>query len=172
MALRPIITLPAPVLREVSTPVARVDDDVRALLSDMFETMYDAPGIGLAAVQVGITKRIITIDIAREGEDKKPMVFINPEIIWSSDELSLYEEGCLSIPQYYEEVERPAKVRVRYQDEKGEAREMEADGLLATCLQHEIDHLEGRLFIDHLSIFKRDRVIKKFQKQAKREHDL
>lgn len=172
MALRPIITLPAPVLREVSTPVARVDDDVRALLSDMFETMYDAPGIGLAAVQVGITKRIITIDIAREGEDKKPMVFINPEIIWSSDELSLYEEGCLSIPQYYEEVERPAKVRVRYQDEKGEAREMEADGLLATCLQHEIDHLEGRLFIDHLSKLKRDRVIKKFQKQAKREHDL
>lgn len=172
MALRPIITLPAPVLREVSTPVARVDDDVRALLSDMFETMYDAPGIGLAAVQVGITKRIITIDIAREGEDKKPMVFINPEIIWSSDELSLYEEGCLSIPQYYEEVERPAKVRVRYQDEKGESREMEADGLLATCLQHEIDHLEGRLFIDHLSKLKRDRVIKKFQKQAKREHDL
>lgn len=172
MALRPIITLPAPVLREVSTPVARVDDDVRALLSDMFETMYDAPGIGLAAVQVGITKRIITIDIAREGEDKKPMVFINPEIIWSSDELSLYEEGCLSIPQYYEEVERPAKVCVRYQDEKGEAREMEADGLLATCLQHEIDHLEGRLFIDHLSKLKRDRVIKKFQKQAKREHDL
>lgn len=172
MALRPIITLPAPVLREVSTPVVRVDDDVRALLSDMFETMYDAPGIGLAAVQVGITKRIITIDIAREGEDKKPMVFINPEIIWSSDELSLYEEGCLSIPQYYEEVERPAKVRVRYQDEKGEAREMEADGLLATCLQHEIDHLEGRLFIDHLSKLKRDRVIKKFQKQAKREHDL
>ena len=172
MALRPIITLPAPVLREVSTPVARVDDDVRALLSDMFETMYDAPGIGLAAVQVGITKRIITIDIAREGEDKKPMVFINPEILWSSDELSLYEEGCLSIPQYYEEVERPAKVRVRYQDEKGEAREMEADGLLATCLQHEIDHLEGRLFIDHLSKLKRDRVIKKFQKQAKREHDL
>ena len=172
MPLRPIITLPAPVLREVSTPVARVDDDVRTLLTDMFETMYDAPGIGLAAVQIGITKRIVTIDLAREGEDKKPMVFINPEIIWSSDELSLYEEGCLSIPQYYEEVERPAKVRVRYQDEKGEAHEIEADGLLATCLQHEIDHLEGKLFIDHLSKLKRDRVIKKFQKQAKREHDL
>jgi peptide deformylase len=172
MALRPIITLPAPVLREKSTPVERVDDDVRALLSDMFETMYEAPGIGLAAVQVGITKRIVTIDVAREGEDKRPMVFVNPEIIWSSDELSVYEEGCLSIPAYYEEVERPAKVRVRYQDEKGETRELEAEGLLATCLQHEIDHLEGKLFIDHLSKLKRDRVIKKFQKQAKREHEL
>jgi peptide deformylase len=172
MALRPIITLPAPVLREKSTLVERVDDDVRALLTDMFETMYEAPGIGLAAVQVGITKRIVTIDVAREGEDKKPMVFVNPEIIWSSDELSVYEEGCLSIPAYYEEVERPAKVRVRYQDEKGELRELEAEGLLATCLQHEIDHLEGKLFIDHLSKLKRDRVIKKFQKQAKREHEL
>ena len=172
MALRPIIILPDPVLREKSTPIVRVDDDVRALVADMFETMYDAPGIGLAAVQVGITKRIVTIDLAREGEEKKPMVFVNPEIVWSSDEQSTYEEGCLSIPQYYEEVERPAKVRVRYQDEKGEAHELEADGLLATCLQHEIDHLEGKLFIDHLSKLKRDRVIKKFQKQAKREHEL
>jgi peptide deformylase len=123
-------------------------------------------------VQVGITKRIVTIDLAREGEDKQPLVFVNPEIVWSSDERSVYEEGCLSIPQYYEEVERPAKIRVRYQDEKGEAREIEADGLLATCLQHEIDHLEGKLFIDYLSKLKRDRVVKKFQKQAKREHDL
>lgn len=172
MALRPIIILPDPVLREISTPVARVDDDARALIADMFDTMYEAPGIGLAAVQVGITKRIVTIDLAREGEEKQPMVFVNPEIVWSSDELSVYEEGCLSIPQYYEEVERPTKVRVRYQDEKGEPREIEADGLLATCLQHEIDHLEGKLFIDRLSKLKRDRVIKKFQKQAKREHDL
>jgi peptide deformylase len=172
MALRPIIILPDPVLREKSTPIARVDDDVRALVADMFDTMYEAPGIGLAAVQVGITKRIVTIDLAREGEDKQPMLFVNPEIVWSSDELSVYEEGCLSIPQYYEEVERPAKIRVRYQDEKGEARELEADGLLATCLQHEIDHLEGKLFIDYLSKLKRDRVVKKFQKQAKREHDL
>ena len=172
MALRPIIILPDPVLRETSTPVARVDDDARALIADMFETMYEAPGIGLAAVQVGITKRIVTIDLAREGEDKKPMIFVNPEIVWSSDERSVYEEGCLSIPQYYEEVERPAKIRVRYQDDKGEALELEADGLLATCLQHEIDHLDGKLFIDRLSKLKRDRVIKKFQKQAKREHDL
>ena len=172
MTIRPIIILPDPILRETSTAVARVDDDARALIADMFETMYEAPGIGLAAVQVGITKRIVTIDLAREGEEKQPMVFVNPEIVWSSEALSRYDEGCLSIPQYYEEVERPAKVRVRYQDEKGEAHELEADGLLATCLQHEIDHLEGKLFIDRLSKLKRDRVIKKFQKQAKREHDL
>ena len=165
MALRPIIILPDPILRETSTPVARVDDDARALIADMFETMYEAPGIGLAAVQVGITKRIVTIDLAREGEDKKPMVFVNPEIVWSSDELSVYEEGCLSIPQYYEEVERPEKVRVRYQDEKGEAHELEADGLLATCLQHEIDHLHGRLFTDRLSLLKRRAAMREWDEE-------
>ena len=172
MALRPILIIPEPLLRKASEPVPAIDAEVRRLVDDMFETMYEAPGIGLAAVQIGVPRRVVTIDVARQEEPKAPQVFINPEITWSSEETSTYEEGCLSIPQYYEEVERPEKVRVRYQDEKGEAHELEADGLLATCLQHEIDHLEGKLFIDRLSKLKRDRVIKKFQKQAKRELDL
>ena len=167
MSTRPLVILPAPQLRLTSAPIARVDDGVRKLAGDMLETMYAAPGIGLAAVQVGEMNRLITIDVSRDEDAKEPRVFINPEILWKSDELSVYEEGCLSIPDYYEEVERPAKIRVRYTNLAGEPEELEADGLLATCLQHEIDHLDGVLFIDHISKLKRDRVTKKFVKAAK-----
>ncbi len=169
MAIRPILVLPDPKLRLVSDPVAKVTSDLSPLIDDMFETMYDAPGIGLAAIQVGVPHRIVTIDTARQDEPKKPLALINPEIVWSSDEMSSYEEGCLSIPEYYEEVERPAKVRVRFTDRDGSACEIEAEGLLATCLQHEIDHLEGKLFIDYISRLKRERVIKKFTKAARRD---
>ena len=167
MAIRPIIILPDPKLRLASAPVETIDHAVKTLVTDMFETMYDAPGIGLAAVQLGDMRRVITIDIAREGEPKQPLALINPEIIAVSDEMSVYNEGCLSIPEYYEEVERPARVSVRYRDLDGAVIEREADGLLATCLQHEIDHLNGVLFIDHLSKLKRDRVTKKFVKAAR-----
>jgi peptide deformylase len=168
MALRDIIILPDPRLRLVSKPVDRIDDSIRRLVADMFETMYEAPGIGLAAIQVGEPLRVITMDLARKDEPKQPQTYINPEILWSSEERAIYEEGCLSIPEYYEEVERPAQVKIRYLDLEGAARETSAEGLLATCLQHEIDHLNGVLFIDHLSKLKRSRVIKKFTKAAKR----
>ncbi len=168
MALREILILPDKRLRLVSKPVKAVDAAIKRLVDDMLETMYDAPGIGLAAIQVGEPKRVITMDIAKRDESQTPQVFINPEIVWSSEERSTYEEGCLSIPEYYEEVERPAQVKVKYLDREGKSREVEASGLLATCLQHEIDHLNGVLFIDHLSKLKRDRVIKKFAKAAKR----
>ena len=171
MALREIIKLPDPRLRLVSKPVATITDDIRTLVADMFETMYAAPGIGLAAIQVGVPQRLVTLDLAKKDEAKQPLVVINPELVWSSEERSTYEEGCLSIPEYYEEVERPAQVKVRYTDLDGQAREVEANGLLATCLQHEIDHLNGILFIDHISKLKRDRVTKKFAKVAKREAD-
>ena len=167
MPLKPLIILPDPVLRQVSNPVERVDDAVRKLASDMLDTMYDAPGIGLAAIQVGEPLRLLVIDLAKEGEPPAPQVFINPEILAGSDERSVYEEGCLSIPDYYAEVERPAKVRVKYLDRDGKEREAEADGLLATCLQHEIDHLNGVLFIDHISKLKRDIVVRRFRKLAK-----
>lgn len=167
MSTRPLVILPAPQLRLASAPIARVDDGVRQLAQDMLETMYAAPGIGLAAVQVGEMNRLITIDVSHDENAKEPRVFINPEILWKSEELSVYEEGCLSIPDYYEEVERPARVRVRYTNLAGEPEELEADGLLATCLQHEIDHLDGVLFIDHISKLKRDRVTKKFAKAAR-----
>lgn len=167
MSKRPLVILPAPLLRQTSAPIASVDDGVRKLANDMLETMYAAPGIGLAAVQVGEMNRLITIDVSHDEEAKQPRVFINPEILWKSDELSVYEEGCLSIPDYYEEVERPARVRVRYTNLAGEPEELEADGLLATCLQHEIDHLDGVLFIDHISKLKRDRVTKRFVKAAR-----
>jgi peptide deformylase len=167
MALREIIVLPDKRLRLVSEPVAKLDSGIRKLVEDMFETMYDAPGVGLAAIQVAEPKRIITADIARKDEPKQPQVFINPEILWSSDEQSSYEEGCLSIPDYYEEVERPAAVTVKYLDLDGKPHEVKATGLFATCIQHEIDHLNGVLFIDHISKLKRDRVIKKFAKAAK-----
>ncbi len=169
MAIRPILIIPEPQLRQISAPVLKIDRDVEKLVADMLETMYDAPGIGLAAVQVGVKKRVITIDVARDDAPKNPIALINPEIIAVSDETSVYNEGCLSIPEYYEEVERPARVTVRYQDLKGAMQETAADGLLATCIQHEIDHLNGVLFIDHLSRLKRDRVIKKFTKAARRE---
>ena len=169
MATRTILTLPDPRLRLVSKPVGKVDAEIRKLVDDMFETMYGAPGIGLAAVQVGVPKRVVTTDLAKKDEPRNPKVYINPELLWASEERASYEEGCLSIPEYYEEVERPAQVKVRYTDLEGNAQEVEANGLLATCLQHEIDHLNGVLFIDHISKLKRSRVIKKFAKAARRE---
>ena len=167
MALRPIICLPDPRLRLVSEPVSQVDESIRALMDDMLETMYDAPGIGLAAIQIAVPKRVIVLDVAKSEEKPEPMCLVNPEVIWSSDEKSVYEEGCLSIPDYHEEVSRPERVKVRYLDRNGVQQEIEADGLLATCLQHEIDHINGVLFIDHLSRLKRERAIKKFQKAAR-----
>jgi peptide deformylase len=169
MAILPIITLPDPLLRRVSQPVERVDADIVRLLDDMLETMYDAPGVGLAAIQIGVAKRIVVIDIAKKDEEPSPLFVINPEIVWTSEELSSYQEGCLSVPDYFEDVQRPARVRMNYLDREGKACEVEADGLLATVLQHEIDHLEGGLFIDHLSRLKRERVVKKFAKAARRE---
>jgi peptide deformylase len=171
MALRDIIILPDKRLRVVSDPVKAVDKEVRTLVDDMFETMYKAPGVGLAAIQIGVARRILTADVSKKDDEKNPQAFINPEIVWSSEEKNTYEEGCLSIPEYYEEVERPKQVRVKFTDVHGKAQEIEADGLLATVLQHEIDHLNGVLFIDHISKLKRDRVIKKFQKAAKRAED-
>jgi peptide deformylase len=163
-----ILTLPDPVLRQKSQPVEDVTDAVRRFADKMLATMYEAPGIGLAAIQVGEKRRIITIDVAREDEPKSPLVLINPEILWRSDaERSTYEEGCLSIPDYYAEVERPAKVRVRYVDLDGREQERDADGLLAICIQHEVDHLNGILFIDYISKLKRDLVVKKFTKAAR-----
>ena len=168
MAKRDILILPDPKLRLKSEPVTAIDDSLRALIDDMFETMYDAPGIGLAAIQIGIPQRIVTMDLAKKDEPKAPQVFINPEITWSSEEKATYEEGCLSIPEYYEEVVRPQAVKVKYLDRDGKQQEIAADGLLATCLQHEIDHINGILFIDHISKLKRDRVMKKFRKAQKR----
>jgi peptide deformylase len=168
MALREIISLPDKRLRLKSEPVKEITAEIRALTEDMFETMYEAPGIGLAAIQIAVPKRIVTMDLSKKEEDAEPRVFINPEILSSSEELSSYEEGCLSIPEYYEEVSRPSKVRVRYMDLDGKIHEEDAEGLFATCIQHEIDHLNGVLFIDHLSKLKRDRAIKKFTKAAKR----
>jgi peptide deformylase len=167
MAVRDILILPDKRLRLVSQPVAKIDAATRALVEDMFETMYDAPGIGLAAIQIGEAKRIFTMDLAKKDEPKAPRVFINPELVAKSDEKKTHEEGCLSIPEYYEEVERPAGVKVRYLDLDGKHHEIDADGLLATCIQHEVDHLNGVLFIDHISKLKRDRVIKKFTKALK-----
>jgi peptide deformylase len=167
MAIRSIITLPDPKLRLVSQRLERVDDDLRKLMDDMTETMYDAPGIGLAAIQVAEPLRLLVVDPAKPDDPKTPMHFVNPEILWSSEERSTYEEGCLSIPEYYEDVERPAAVRVKYIDRDGKEQEMLAEGLLATVLQHEIDHLDGVLFIDYLSKLKRDRVVKKFAKIAR-----
>jgi len=167
MALRDILILPDKRLRQVSKPVGKIDDEVRALVADMFETMYDAPGIGLAAIQIGVAKRVVTMDLSKKEESHEPRVFINPEITWASKEKSTHEEGCLSIPEYYEEVERPQQVKVKYLDLEGKTHEVEASGLFATCLQHEIDHINGVLFIDHISKLKRDRVIKKFTKAAK-----
>ena len=171
MALREIIVLPDKRLRLVSESVKTVDAELRALIDDMFETMYEAPGVGLAAIQVGVAKRVITADTAKKDEPKQPQVFINPEIVWSSEEKNTYEEGCLSIPEYYEEVERPAQVKVRFTDLDGKAHEEDAEGLFATCIQHEIDHLNGVLFVDYLSKLKRDRVLKKFTKAAKRAEE-
>jgi peptide deformylase len=168
MPVVPIITLPdEKTLRQVSSPVASIDAGVRKLWDDMLDTMYRAPGIGLAAIQIGVPRRMLVIDLAKDGEEKKPLFVANPEVIWASEAQNDYEEGCLSIPEFYEMVTRPAEIRLRYLDRQGEAQEMHAAGLMATCLQHEIDHLNGVLFIDHISRLKRERVIKKFQKAQK-----
>ena len=167
MATRDIVILPDPRLRQISDAVTAFDGRLRALVEDMFETMYAAPGIGLAAIQIGVPLRVVTMDLARKDDPPAPQVFINPQVVWSSEEKGIYEEGCLSIPDYYEEVERPAAVKVKYLDIEGKDHEIEADGLLATCLQHEIDHINGVLFIDYLSKLKRDMVMKKFKKAAK-----
>jgi peptide deformylase len=175
MDLLDIITLPDRLLRRKSTPVERIDDELGRFLDQMLETMYDAPGIGLAAIQVGVPRRVIAIDVvAKETEEEEgveplrdPVFLINPEIVWRSDEPSIYEEGCLSIPEYYAEVERPDRIRYKYFDREGKPQEREADGLLATVVQHEVDHLDGKLFIDHISKLKRDIVIKKFVKAGK-----
>jgi peptide deformylase len=168
MSIKSIITLPdEKILRQKSAALKSVDVGARKLFDDMLETMYDAPGIGLAAIQLGISLRQIVIDLAREGEDPKPLFLANPEIIWTSQTMSDYEEGCLSIPEFFDMVERPSEVKVRYLNRNGEAMEIHANGVMATCLQHEIDHLNGILFIDHISKLKRDRVIKKFLKAEK-----
>jgi peptide deformylase len=168
MAKRPILILPDERLRAIAEPIVKVDDEVKALASDMLETMYDAPGIGLAAPQIGELRRIVVMDLAKEGDEPAPIVMVNPEILSYSDETVVTEEGCLSIPELYYEVERPAEVTVRYTDLDGNSVETHATDRLAICIQHEIDHLDGVLYIDYLSRLKRDRVLKKFQKQARR----
>jgi peptide deformylase len=167
MSIKPLIILPDPLLRLVSKPVERVDSGLLKFAGDMLDTMYDAPGIGLAAIQVGEPLRLVVIDLAKEDEPPAPQVFINPEIVASGDGANVHEEGCLSIPDYYAEVERPDTLTVRYLDRDGKQQEILADGLLATCLQHEIDHLNGVLFIDHISKLKRDMVVRKFKKLAR-----
>jgi peptide deformylase len=167
MALLPILTAPDPRLKKKAKPVEKVDDGVRRLMADMLETMYAAPGIGLAAPQVGVGERVLVLDVAREGEPKNPMKLVNPAIVWVSDDDNTYEEGCLSVPEHYAEVARPRAVKVRYLDETGAERLVEAEGLLATCLQHEIDHLDGILFIDHLSALKRNMILRKLLKEKK-----
>ena len=172
MAIRPILESPDPRLRAISAPVAGIDDDLRALIGDMFETMYDAPGIGLAAVQIGVPKRVLVIDLQDEQDEagepvRNPRVFINPELFEPSDEQSVYNEGCLSVPDQYAEVERPARIHARWLDGDGVAHEQAIDGMLATCLQHEMDHLDGVLFIDRLSRLKREMVLKKLDKARK-----
>ncbi|MFN3230972.1 MAG: peptide deformylase [Alphaproteobacteria bacterium] len=169
MAIRPIITAPDPSLKQVSKPVDAVDDDLRTLMDDMLDTMYDAPGIGLAAIQIGVPKRVIVMDLSsrEEGEAPAPRYFVNPEIVWASEELATYNEGCLSVPEEFAEVDRPASVKLRYLDYEGNPQEEDAEGLLATCIQHEMDHLEGVLFIDHLSRIKRDIIVRRLVKARK-----
>ena len=165
----PIYEAPDPVLRQISTPVEAVDDPLRKLIDDMFDTMYAAPGIGLAAVQVGVPKRIIVMDLSRDEDPPAPQHFVNPEILWRSEETQPYEEGCLSVPEIYDEVERPSKVRIRYLNYQGDEVEEEAEGLYAVCIQHEMDHLEGVLFIDYLSRLKRERAVAKVKKQLAKD---
>lgn len=167
MAVLPILVAPNPVLKKKAEPIEQVDAEIVQLMNDMLDTMYDAPGIGLAAPQVGVSKRILVMDVSRDDEEAKPLRMANPEIIWESEELASYEEGCLSFPEQYAEVDRPARVTVRYLDENNESREIEADGLLATCVQHEIDHLDGVVFVDHLSTVKRGMIMRKLKKLQK-----
>ena len=177
MAIRPILEAPDPILRQISSPVEAITPELQTLIDDMFETMYAAPGIGLAAIQVGVPKRILVIDLQDPEEEggepvRKPMVFINPEILRSAETIVPYQEGCLSVPDQYAEVERPESIRARWLDRDGKVREEELDGLLATCLQHEMDHLEGILFIDHLSRLKRDMILRKLAKARKERSKL
>jgi len=172
MAIRPIVEVPDPRLREISKPVEGVDDELRTLVADMFDTMYDAPGIGLAAIQVGVPKRVLVIDLQEPEEEggepvRDPRVFINPEILTHSDQDVPYTEGCLSVPDQYAEVDRPDRIRARWMELDGKVREEEIEGLLAVCLQHEMDHLEGKLFIDHLSRLKRNMILNKLNKLRK-----
>lgn len=169
MATRQILTAPDPILKQVSKPVESVGDDLRTLMDDMLETMYEAPGIGLAAIQVGVPKRVIVMDVSGEEEEADPRYFVNPELVWHADALALYQEGCLSVPEHYADVERPAEVKVTFLDYAGKPQELEAEGLLATCIQHEIDHLNGILFIDHLSGVKRNMIVRKLVKARKLE---
>jgi peptide deformylase len=164
MALLEILTVPHPVLKKVSAPVATVDDALRRLMDDMLETMYAAPGIGLAAIQVGVPKQVIVMDLARQGEPPQPRYFVNPEILWASEEIAPYEEGCLSVPEVYDEVDRPARVKLKYLDYHGREVVEDAEGLFAVCIQHEMDHLKGVLFIDHLSRLKRERAVARVRK--------
>lgn len=167
MAILPILVAPDPRLKRKADPVEAVDADLARLMDDMLETMYAAPGIGLAAPQVGVLKRIIVVDVAREGEPPQPLCLANPEVLWVSEDTNLHEEGCLSLPDMYDDIERPARVRVRSLDRDNQAREIDADGLLATCIQHEMDHLEGTLFVDHLSSVRRNMILRKLQKRKK-----
>jgi len=170
MTIRPILTAPDPRLKAVSEPIAKVDDETRKLADDLLDSMYAADGIGLAAVQVGVPKRMLVMDIAQAQGKREPMVFINPKILWASEEMAQMEEGCLSVPEIWDDVERPAKIRAEYQDRDGKVQTLEADGLLACCLQHEMDHLDGVLFLDHLSKLKRSIALRKLTK-AKRLKD-
>ena len=169
MAIRPILTVPDPVLKQVSKPVDAVTDETRALMDDMLETMYAAPGIGLAAVQIGVPVRVIVMDLAKEGEEPAPRYFVNPELLEFDGEKQPYEEGCLSVPDYFDEVERPKRVKLRYLNYTGEQIEEWAEGMYAVCIQHEMDHLQGTLFIDHLSRLKRSYAINKVKKARKRD---
>jgi peptide deformylase len=169
MASLPIIVAPDPRLKQTAAPVGRVDAPLRRLIDDMLETMYAAPGIGLAAPQVGALIRLIVVDVAKDDAPRDPHALVNPELVWVSEEDATYEEGCLSVPDHYAEVTRPARIRVRYLDRQGENRELEADGLLATVIQHEMDHLDGILFIDHLTSLKRNMILRKLLKARKAE---
>ena len=167
MTIRKILTEPDPFLRQKSKPVEKVDDSIREIMDDMLETMYQAPGIGLAAIQIGIPKRIIVLDISKDPEKKEPLYFVNPEKVYTSEDQATYEEGCLSVPGQFAEIDRPDKCHIKYLDYNGDSKELKAEGLLATCIQHEIDHLEGILFINYLSKLKRSMITKKLSKQKK-----
>ena len=167
MTIRKILTEPDPFLRQKSKPVEKVDDSIRKIMDDMLEIMYQAPGIGLAAIQIGIPKRIIVLDISKDPEKKEPLYFVNPEKVYTSEDQATYEEGCLSVPGQFAEIDRPNKCHIKYLDYNGDSKELKAEGLLATCIQHEIDHLEGILFIDYLSKLKRSMITKKLSKQKK-----
>jgi peptide deformylase len=172
MAIRPIIIAPDPVLKAKAKPVENIDGGIVRLMDDMLETMYRAPGIGLAAPQIGILQRVIVVDVADKDEKPQPFAMANPEILWKSDETSVHNEGCLSLPDHYADVTRPKQVRLRYIDRDGEIRELDADNLLATCVQHEIDHLNGVLFIDHISLLKRNMILRKLQKAKKSQETV